>query len=282
MFTLAIENAKGNRLRLTQNPNYTLVSVDGLAPVKANINTAVNANFDGSTFKSSRLQNRNIVIMLAVEGAVETNRIELYKFIKVKQKITVYVTNGTRDVYIEGYVENMQVGIFAEKQMVQISVICPNPYFSNANENHEDFSNIQGLFEFPFDIDENGISFSEIVTDAEVNVQNLGDVPTGMIIEFKAIGAVVDPAIYNTGTGQFMKLITTMSDGDVIQINTNKGEKGVLKISDGTVSNILNKLDPSSTWLELEPVDNIMMFTASAGAINLQCSVYHDFKYEGV
>lgn len=282
MFTLSIENAKGNRLRLTQNPNYTLVSVDGLAPVKANINTAVNANFDGSTFKSSRLQNRNIVIMLAVEGAVETNRIELYKFIKVKQKITVYVMNGTRDVYIEGYVENMQVGIFAEKQMVQISVICPNPYFSNANENHEDFSNIQGLFEFPFDIDENGISFSEIVTDAEVNIQNLGDVPTGMIIEFRAIGAVVDPAIYNTGTGQFMKLITTMSDGDVIQINTNKGEKGVLKISDGTVSNILNVLDPSSTWLELEPVDNIMMFTASAGAINLQCSVYHDFKYEGV
>lgn len=282
MFTLAIENAKGNRLRLTQNPNYTLVSVDGLAPVKANINTAVNANFDGSTFKSSRLQNRNIVIMLAVEGAVETNRIELYKFVKVKQEITVYVTNGTRDVFIKGYVENMQVGIFAEKQMVQISVICPNPYFSNANENHEDFSNIQGLFEFPFDIDENGISFSEIVTDAEVNVQNLGDVPTGMIIEFRAIGAVVDPAIYNTGTGHFMKLITTMSDGDVIQIDTNKGEKGVLKISDGTVSNILNKLDPSSTWLELEPVDNIMMFTASAGAINLQCSVYHDFKYEGV
>lgn len=282
MFTLAIENAKGNRLRLTQNPNYTLVSVDGLAPVKANINTAVNANFDGSTFKSSRLQNRNIVIMLAVEGAVETNRIELYKFVKVKQEITVYVTNGTRDVFIKGYVENMQVGIFAEKQMVQISVICPNPYFSNVNENHEDFSNIQGLFEFPFDIDENGISFSEIVTDAEVNVQNLGDVPTGMIIEFRAIGAVVDPAIYNTGTGQFMKLITTMSDGDVIQINTNKGEKGVLKISDGTVSNILNVLDPSSTWLELEPVDNIMMFTATSGAINLQCSVYHDFKYEGV
>jgi hypothetical protein len=282
MFTLAIENAKGNRLRLTQNPNYTLVSVDGLAPVKANINTAVNANFDGSTFKSSRLQNRNIVIMLAVEGAVETNRIELYKFIKVKQEITVYVTNGTRDVFIKGYVENMQVGIFAEKQMVQISVICPNPYFSNANENHEDFSNIQGLFEFPFDIDENGISFGEIVTDVEVNIQNLGDVPTGMIIEFRAIGAVVDPAIYNTGTGQFMKLITTMSDGDVIQINTNKGEKGVLKISDGTVSNILNVLDPSSTWLELEPVDNIMMFTASVGAINLQCSVYHDFKYEGV
>ena len=282
MFTLAIENAKGNRLRLTQNPNYSLVSVDGLNPSKANINTAVNANFDGSTFKSSRLQNRNIVIMLAVEGAVETNRIELYKFIKVKEEITIYVSNASRDVYIKGYIESMDIGIFAQKQMVQISVICPNPYFANVDEVHDDFSTIQGLFQFPFDIDENGISFSEIVVDAEINVQNNGDVTTGMIIEFKAIGAVVDPIVYNTGTNKFMKLNVTMADGDVIQINTNKGQKAVLEISGGTVTNILNKLDPSSTWLELEPVDNIMMFTATSGAINLQCSIYHDLKFEGV
>lgn len=282
MFTLAIENAKGNRLRLTQNPNYSLISVDGLNPAKANINTAVNANFDGSTFKSARLENRNIVIMLAINGAIETNRIELYKFIKVKEGITVYVTNGTRDVFIKGYVEDMQIGIFDRQQVVQVSIICPNPYFTNVAEYHEDFSNVVGRFEFPFSIEEEGVVFGEIVVDAEVNVQNLGDVACGMIIEFKAIGNVTDPAIYNTGTGKFMKLNVEMADGDVIQINTNKGEKAVLEISGGTVSNILNKLDPTSTWLELEPVDNIMMYTATAGAVNLQCTIYHDFRYEGV
>lgn len=282
MFTLAIENAKGNRLRLTQNPNYSLISVDGLNPAKANINTAVNANFDGSTFKSARLENRNIVIMLAINGAIETNRIELYKFIKVKEGITVYVTNGTRDVFIKGYVEDMQIGIFDRQQVVQVSIICPNPYFTNVAEYHEDFSNVVGRFEFPFSIEEAGVVFGEIVVDAEVNVQNLGDVVCGMIIEFKAIGNVTDPAIYNTGTGKFMKLNVEMADGDVIQINTNKGEKAVLEISGGTVSNILNKLDPTSTWLELEPVDNIMMYTATAGAVNLQCTIYHDFRYEGV
>lgn len=282
MFSLAIENAKGNRLRLTQNPNYSIMSVDGLNPVNANINTAVNANFDGSTFKSSRLENRNIVIMLAVEGAIEANRIALYKFVKVKEEITLFVSNGTRDVYIKGYVESMEIGIFAQTQVVQISVICPNPYFTNSDENHEDFSNIIGVFEFPFSIEEAGIEFGQIVTDAEVNVQNLGDVATGMVIEFKAIGNVNAPAIYNTGTGKYMKVNDTMSDGDVIQINTTKGAKGVKKISEGVTTNILNKLDPASTWLELEPADNIMMFTATTGSMYLQCSVYHDFKYEGV
>ena len=282
MFKLAIENTKGNRLRLTQNPNYTLVSVDGLAPAKANINTAVNANSDGSTFKSSRLENRNIVIMLAVEGAVEINRIELYKFIKVKDGVTVYVTNGTRDVYIKGYVEDMQIGIFEQKQMVQISIICPNPYFANLDDTSDSFSSIQGLFEFPFSIGEEGIPFSEIVTDEEIDILNLGDVATGMVIEFRAVGPVVSPAMYNTDTGAFMKLDVTMDDGDVIQVNTNKGEKGVLEISGGAVSNILNKLDPASSWLTLETGDNVMMFTATAGAENLQCIIYHDYLYEGM
>ena len=282
MFTLAIENAKGNRLRLTQNPNYSLVSVDGLNPAKASINTATNANFDGSTYKSSRLDNRNIVIMLAVEGAIEVNRIELYKFIKTKEKIKLYVTNATRDVYIEGYVESMTIGIFQQKQMVQISIICPNPYFANIDEERQSFSTVHALFEFPFSIEEAGIPFGEIVSDEEVNVQNHGDITTGMIIELIAYGTVVNPAIYNTGTGKFMKLNVTMADGDVIQINTNKGEKAVLEISGGTITNALNKLDKTSTWLELEPVDNIMMFTATSGAINLQCVVYHDIMYEGM
>lgn len=282
MFTFAIENAKGNRLRLSNNPNYSLISVTGLEPANANINTAVNASFDGSTFKSSRLENRNIVIMLAIENAVETNRIELYKFIKVKDKITVFYSNNTRDVYIEGYVESMSIGFFDMKQAVQISVICPNPYFKNVEESMENFSTISGLFEFPFSIEAEGIPFSEIEVDQEVNIENRGDVATGMIIEFRALGSVTNPAIYNTETGKFVKLNETMSDGDVIQVNTNRGEKGVVKVSGGTVTNILNKLDDTSSWLELDTGDNIMMFTAEAGAVNLQCIVYHYYLYEGV
>ena len=282
MFSFAIENKKGNRLRLSNNPNYSIISITGLNPAKANINTAVNASFDGSTFKSSRLENRNIVIMLAIENAIETNRIELYKFIKVKDEITVYYSNNSRDVFINGYVESMDVGFFDMKQVVQISVICPNPYFKNVEETNENFSTIQGLFEFPFSIEEEGISFSEIITDQEVNIENRGDVATGMIIEFRAIGNVTNPALYNTETNQYVKLNETMSDGDVIQVNTNKGEKGVVKISGGVVTNILNKLDDTSSWLELDTGDNIMMFTAFEGAVNLQCVVYHKYLYEGV
>ena len=63
MYELSITNIYGDTLKLSQNPHYSVMSVTGLNPPTSNINTAVNASFDGSTYKSSRMNNRNIVIM---------------------------------------------------------------------------------------------------------------------------------------------------------------------------------------------------------------------------
>ena len=282
MFKLSIENHKGERITLSQNKNYTITSITGLNPPTANINTGINANFDGSTFKSSRLNNRNIVITLAVEGNVEPNRIDLYKYVKVKYPCRLYFENATRDVYIDGYIESMEIGVFEQKQMVQISIICPSPYFNDATEDRINFSTIQGLFEFPFSIEAEGVEFSRIVANAESNIYNAGDVETGMIIEFSAVGSCENPVIYKTATNDFMKLNVSMSEGDLIRINTNKGHKSVLKVSGGITTNILNVLDPSSTWLTLDAGDNVMLFTADVGSTYLACSISHNSLYEGV
>lgn len=281
MFTLIFENAKGEAIQLSQNPRYTVTSITGLNPPLANINTAINASFDGSTFKSSRLDNRNIVITLAIEGDIKNNRVELYKYVKAKDACKVRFSNGVRNVYIDGYVEALECNLFEQRQLVQISVICPNPYFKDDGENNV-FSSVNGLFEFPFAIDSEGIPFGEIVINEDVNVFNAGDVATGMLIEFKAADTVVNPAIYNMRTNEFIKLSLTMETGDVVQINTVRGQKSVTKISGGVKTNILNTLAPSSTWLVLESGDNIMLFTADTHPENLSCTVRHNNLYEGV
>ena len=79
MYTFKIENEYGNMLELTHNPNYTITSIEGLNPAKANINTSVVASFDGSRFNSSRLNERNLVINVVIEKDIEQNRINLYK-----------------------------------------------------------------------------------------------------------------------------------------------------------------------------------------------------------
>ena len=281
MYELSITNIYGDTLKLSQNPHYSVMSVTGLNPPTSNINTAVNASFDGSTYKSSRMNNRNIVIMMAIEGDIEQNRIELYKYIKSKQKLTVVFSNGTRRVQIDGYVDAFECNLFEQREVVQISIICPSPYFLDDTESST-FSSIVGLFEFPFEIEAEGIEFSYVESNVEINVYNGGDIETGMLIVFKASGQVVNPALYNMQTNEYIKLNVTMQEGDEIRINTVKGQKSVTKISGGISTNILNVLDGSSTWLNLRSGDNVMVFTATTSPENLSCFIYHNNLYEGV
>lgn len=282
MYFLAIENHKGERLNLTQNPKYSVTSIEGLTPPQANINTAVNANFDGSVFRSSRLTDRNIVITLAIEGDAEANRIELYKYIKAKKQCTLYYQNGRRDVSIVGYVESLNVGIFEQKEIAQISILCPKPYFADVVNTILDMSAVSSGFEFPFSIDSVGIEFSRVETGHESIVQNLGDVDTGAVIVFHATGTASDPVIYNLDTAEFFKVNIDMSAGDLLVISTIKGEKTVTAILSGIEWNYINSMVQGSSWIQFESGANTMLYNADSHPENLECMISFNNLYEGV
>ena len=282
MFNLSVENHKGELLELTNNSDYTITKITGLNPPTANINTNTNANFDGSTFNSSRLNERNIVIDIVINGDIEGNRIKLYKFFKSKFACRVHYSNGTRAVYIDGHVESFEVDLFEQRQKAQISILCPKPYFISESESLIDFMSIDNLFSFPFSIAEEGIAFSELRLNEVKTVINAGDVPTGIIIEFKALGLLLNPKVYNTETGEHLFLNIEMNEGDIVRVNTNKGEKSITMIIDGVESNIINDLDYGSTWLQLESGDNLFLYTADEFPENLTCTFTYYDKFEGV
>lgn len=280
-FSLSIVNSRGEELRLTDNPKYTVTRIDGLNPPSANINTSPHATFDGSTFNSSRVESRNIVIQFAIEGDAEANRIALYRFIKTKKPLTFRFRNGRRNVYIEGYVESFEIGFFDEKEIAQVSLICPRPYFIDSEFEQSTFSSVIPLFEFPFSI-EVPIPFSELNFDAETNVVNEGDVDTGMLIRFWATGEVVNPTLYNTDKGEFLRINVSMERGDLIEINTVNGEKSITMTSEGETTNALNYLDAGSKWLILESGDNTFSTGADEHPENLACTLWYSNLYEGV
>lgn len=282
MYTLTIENHKGEQLQLTQNPNYSITSVEGLPPPTANINTAVNANFDGSTYRSSRLNERNIVIMLAIEGDAEANRINLYQYIKAKKQCTLYYQNGSRNVSTVGYVESLEIAIFGEKETAQISIICPRPYFADVVQTILDMSATSAMFEFPFAIEEEGIEFSTLAVATESIVQNLGDVETGAVIVFHATGTASNPVIYNLDTAEFFKVNIDMSVGDLLVISTIKGEKTVTAILSGIEWNYINSMVQGSSWIQFESGANTMLYNADSHPENLECMISFSNLYEGV
>lgn len=282
MFELFIENKYGEKLELTNNPNYSVYQIDGLEPPTATINTSQIANFDGSHYNSSRVNERNLVIYLTIDMDAERNRIALYRYVKTKQYIKVYYKNDSRDVFIEGYVESMAIGFFDQKQKVQISILCPYPHFKSVAEKNVEFTNVESNFVFPFSYTESGDAYSTLSTNSEMVVENLSDVENGIVININATGRCLNPVIYNHSAGEFFKVNVDMFEGDTLVIDTRKTKKKVQLTHDGNTTNVINSIERGSTWLQLLSGDNIMEYDADEYPENIMCIItYHD-EYEGV
>ena len=151
MFICKVENTRNNILTLTQNEdNFQVLKITGLNPPKAQINTTKMATLDGKKFNSSTLNERNIVITVKLNGDVEKNRIRLYSFFRPKEWCKFYYKNSSRNVFIEAYTENVECDLFTNKEVMQISLLCPEPYFKDVQEIIDDISKILSKFEFPF------------------------------------------------------------------------------------------------------------------------------------
>ena len=282
MYTLKVKNNRGEMLALSGNPNYTVTKIEGLTPPQANINTSVNTTSDGSRINSVRLENRNIVIYMVIEGDAEANRLNLYKYFPVKREITLYFSHGTRDVYIQGVVELIECDLFASKQIAQISIVCGKPYFKAVHDLIHAFGDVSNLFEFPFSIPKEGIEFSTLNANQRKSIINAGDVDTGIIIELFATGTVVNPVIYNVFTTGRMFLNFTMLPSDKLIINTNIGEKSIVLIREGLEYNAMGYMSPDSEWFVLTNGDNVFTYNAESGTANLQITFKTSLLYSGV
>ena len=282
MFILIAENEYGEQLELTNNPAYVIKSIAGLDPPDATINTTKNAGEDGSKYNSGSVGNRTLTLTVAINSPAEPNRIALYTYFKTKKKTRIYYSNDTRDVYIDGYVQRMTVGFFEKKQVAQIVILCPQPFFNAIDENIVDFSSTTAGFEFPFSLPAEGAAFSTITLDDNKNIINGGDVESGFVIKLAAFGDVVNPQIYNMQTNEFFKLTITLADGDEVTIDTRKKQKSVTLTSGGVTSNIIGHLDQGSTWLSLNPGDNIFLVTATTTPENMIVTAIERDQFEGV
>lgn len=281
MFSLSVQNKYGELLELTQNDSYVVEAVDGLDPPDNVLNLSKVAGSDGSVFNSAYTDNRTISITLAINAPAEENRINLYRYFKAKMPLRLYYQNDSRDVYIDGYVQSMPISFFAKKQLVQIVIVCPKPFFNGTYEGITNFSVTTSLFEFPFEI-ESAIPFSSLVLDDTAVVENNGDVETGALITISAVGAVTNPKIINSETGEYFEILDSLVSGDVIVLCTTKNEKSVLKNHEGTITSLVGKIKYGSTWLQLQPGSNVFYVTAASGAANISTSFEVVNLFEGV
>lgn len=267
MYTAKIENRSGQVSVLTgRETEYQVISIEGLNPPQSQLNLTSIVGMDGAVFNSSKLETRNIVITIRINGDVEENRLALYQIFRTKEWCRFYYKNAHRDVYIDGYVESVECGLFSNSETAQISIICPSPYFKDLEEIIDDISNTVSLFTFPFFINENEpIPFSEFVIARVSNIFNNSSAETGLEIVVNVVGAFNKLVIRNTETGETLTLNYSFLEDDIIHIDTNKGQKSVKLIRDGVTLNIFSAVAAGSVFFQLRAGDNFYGYLVNDG-----------------
>lgn len=281
MYSLTIEKENGEQLELTNNEiNWQIAEIEGLGLSDGEITTKELANWDGAVYVDSRVESRDITIEIYLNNNVEGNRLKLYDYFKPSKYIKLYFETENRKVYIIGYVEKIKLNHFDKHQVMQVSINCPNPYFMTTAEYETKLANSMGGFYFPFSIDSVGIEFTSYENERAVIVYNYGEISTGARFVLTFNGEVVNPAIYNRDTGEYIRLIKTFSKGEEIEINTIRGLRGITKLNDNT--NLIKYIDINTTWLQLESGRNYFSLKADTGVNNLVCTIYNNIFYQGI
>lgn len=282
MLRIKAENKKGEILDFSEHPEYVCIVEDGLTPPGANVVTTAISTMDGERFNYTKLTPRNIVMTVYPNGDVEKARVHLYKWFATKNHVKLYLTTDSRDVFIEGYVEKMDGGLFVNPQSYQISIVCPDPYFKGIEMNAAGGSYTTPLFEFPFAIDDQGVELSTYDQISSVVVFNESDADGGMTVRLYASDTVVNPKIYRRDTLEHMGLNFTMQEGDSIEISTGKGEKRIVLHRGAETINLINHMMDGFTWLQILTGDNQFTFEAENGLVFLSVQFDYYTIYEGV
>ncbi len=146
-----------------------------------------------------------------------------------------------------------------------INLICPNPFFKDEREFSKNMAGKINSITVPFTIPARGMIMSAKVLRQEATIINNGDKDTGLIISFMAKGEVSNPKIENLTTGKFLRIVVDLMPGDILTINTNKGTKRI----ELNGKNISQKMDRSSSFIDMQVGENILKYSADKGYTNL-------------
>jgi len=259
----------GKILEIGKDKLYKLINIEGISSSEYSVDIVNNAQFDGGTVKSKRVESRLITITAEYPSTedTETRRQNLIRFFNPYLTGKLYVNySGVKRVInyeVAGFKDSRE-NLYDPLKFI-INLICPNPFFKDEREFSKNMAGKINSITVPFTIPASGMIMSAKVLRQEATIINNGDKDTGLIISFIAKGEVSNPKIENLTTGKFLRIVVDLMPGDILTINTNKGNK-MIELNG---KNISQKMDRSSSFIDMQVGENILKYSADKGYTNL-------------
>lgn len=229
--------------------------IDGLDPLKADINTTPFGSMPGGFYTGSNVDIRNIVFTLGFNPDWDTWTIaklrdlcNLYfmsnSFIRM-----VFESDEKPPVEISGYVESNGQTIFSKDPESTVSVICPDPNFVTVES----------------------FLITDFATNSAKRVVYNGTVDTGFLFKFEKVSGA---------TPTLLGLDVVNPDHHIIEVNAGvdatkymllssvDGDKYIKNVDTATLveTSVLNTLVDQSKWPKLRYGDNIFYMLANPEA----------------
>lgn len=264
-------------------PAILLTEADGLYGYEETNYMSDQGGQDGARYQGSKVLPRRIALTIQIMQDVVDNRNSVLRILRPKTLGTLRLTRGsiTRDIrcVAEKVTTNTQ-----DASIMNIYLIGPNPYWREENESQVNIATWTPLFQYPMTIEQGvGFMFGQRTEERVINVRNEGSAPAGMRIAFTARGTVTNPKISNAMDGsKYILANMTMENGDILTIHTGIGEKKatIYRANGGQESNAFTALDVANlTFLQLEPGDNYLSYSADSGETSLLVAVFYYSSY---
>jgi hypothetical protein len=277
-------NAGGESITLKQSRPYFLTKIDGTGNVHQTVNTFKAPDQDGAFYISSTLDMRNITI----EGTIVADTpneayVKRQRFLQIfsPKLLGTFLYRGRQ---IACVVEEAGFVVSTRQRIPNffVSLLCPSPFFETPNEVREELASWIPLFEFELEIPVGGMEFGMRQPSQIITVDNIGDVSCGCEIVFRALGTVTNPELLKIDTGEYIRLLTTMSAGDELRVYTHFAGKRVVSASGSTVTNAFSLLDTGSVFFQLAAGINTLRYDASVNMDLLEVSIYYRPQFLGV
>lgn len=283
MFQMRLENENANIVDISDGVRYQVIGASGLNPPSASLFMSKSPNRKGAKHNGSSLNERNIVLTIKILGDVEKNRNALYNWVDTEQYIKVHYANGVKNVYCEGYVQDCPIDFFTNNEIVNVAIVCGDPYWKDALDIITDITNILKQFVFPFAIDDEGVPFSTLKENNITDVFNAG-AETGALITIKCNGEVKNIRIFDAqDTSRQFVINHTFQDGYVVEINTATSPKTIKAYApDGSVLNLMKYVGQTPTWFTLKRGANRFGYTAESGLAQVEMFFTFTNRYTGV
>lgn len=240
-------------------------NITGLDPVKAAVNTSPFGSVDGTAYIGSSVASRNIVLTLHPNPdwntwTYESLRRLLYLYFMPKMLARlVFYSSDMPPVEIYGYVEDVSVTNFAKDVEIQVSIICPDPYFTAVN---------------PVVV----LGEATGQTTPAIPVQYNGTIPTGLNLQAKELthGAIA-VAIQIDGINFWT--YATFNSWTYFVLNSLPGKKYVQNVdmNSGVITNLLSSVGAGSVWPVLKPGLNQVIVNSDSATLDFTLTYFERF-----